>query len=308
MGVPPPTAGFWYLPEPARVTRPEHLEAYRSAPVPLYLVDYSAKLRYDAVGPDGIIRLHYRRGIGAHINPEAAFQFALAASDAHTITGQTSHLETFLHYARTFADRQKADGDWSYEFDWYESKAPWASALAQSRGVSVMLRAWLRTREERFRDAAVRAIAKFDVPTIAGGYLHEFRNSGHSYQEEYPAAPTAVVNGFMATLFGLWELATLGGCPPAQRLFDTGVRTLEVMLPHFTCSWWTLYDLDDRISPANYNSPRYHDLLVDYATILSVLCDSLVIAAHRDRWVAQRTPGHRMLAFWLKLIRKLRFR
>ena len=203
----PSTASFWYLPEPPNITSKEALIRYQeSLSSPLYLVDYRQKLPYSLTNADGIIVLPYQLPVGAQVNPEAAFQYALGLHDQFCIAKEKVYLNHFKLYAEYFLRTQTDDGLWSYNFDWYGSKAPWHSALAQARGASVMLRAWMLNHDARYLAAAKHALSKFSVPTAQGGFLHIFSAENCAYFEEYPHTPTGVINGFMSCLMNIWEL------------------------------------------------------------------------------------------------------
>ncbi|HYE01191.1 MAG TPA: D-glucuronyl C5-epimerase family protein [Alphaproteobacteria bacterium] len=304
----PSTAGFWYLPEPPRVADAAALAGYLAAGHPPYLIDYRPKLRYRLVGPEGIVVLPYGGAIGTRINPEAAFQYALGLHDAWLATGDPEHRRRFLHYAAFFLGRQTAEGDWTYDFDWYENRAPWASALAQARGASVMLRAGRLDPSAPYFDAARRALSRFSRPVERGGYAARFEPAGCVYFEEYPKQGNVTLNGFMASLFGLFEAGRLLGDPGADALWREGTASLLRMLPHFETGWWTLYDRDPRRPQPNPHSPRYHRMCVGYLSVLAAISGDPGLAAARDRWRALDRLPNRSLAFVQKARRKILYR
>ena len=294
------SAVFWYLPEPPRVYNAETRDAYLASahPSPLYLMDYRRKLEYTVTDASGILALNYGPGIGLRRNPEAASQYALACHDAGDRTG-------FLRYAALFLDNRDERGRWGYDFDWYRSRAPWYSSLAQSRGASVMLRAALLTGDPRYQDAARDALSLFDTPVEEGGFLAQHATAAVAYLEEYPSQPTGVLNGFLASLFGLWEVGHWLDDATNRDRFERYLGSAEKLLPFYTTSWWTLYDLDPESPFPNVHSPRYHRLAVDYLRVLSALDPSPVIASYRDRWIAMEGPVARTRATALKAIKKL---
>lgn len=293
-------AVFWYLPEPPRVydaaSRADYL--CPAGPSPLYLMDYRRKLEYTVTDASGILALNYGPEIGLRRNPEAAAQYALACHDA-------GDHDAFLRYARLLLDTRDGRGRWSYDFDWYQSSAPWYSSLAQSRGASVMLRAGLLTGDPRYGDAARQALELFDIPVGSGGFVARHPKAGVPYLEEYPSQPTGVLNGFLASLFGLWEVGYWLDDAPNRTRFEKYLRSAEHLLPCYTTAWWTLYDLDPDSPFPNVHSPRYHRLAVDYLRVLSALDPSPVIASYRDRWIAMEGPVARTRATALKAIKKL---
>lgn len=304
------TAQFWYLPEPPTINSPSDLIAYQNTKQsPTYLIDYTQKLRYSLQNSDGIIVLPYQQNIGNQINPEAAFQYTLGLHDQFIKTNETQYLKQFWHYIDYFVRHQTIDGLWHYHFDWYESKAPWFSALAQARGASVMLRAWLLSNETKYLDAAKLALATFNTPIAQGGCLHTFAQGNCPYFEEYPQSPTGVINGFMSTLMSIWELNYWVKEKWLNDLWQRGLSSLEIMLPFYTTHWWSLYDLDINTPILNVNSPRYHLLEIHYLKILSVLSNSDNIKTILQRRIDQYNRwSSRQCAIGLKLLRKIMYR
>lgn len=300
-------AVFWYLPEPPRVRDAQSLASYRAGgePSPLYLMDYARKLEYTVTDGDGIVALYYGRLTGLQRNPEAAAQFALALHDAWRQSGASAHREQFLRYAEVLQAEQDPEGRWAYRFNWFRQVAPWYSALAQSRGASVMLRAWRLTGEERFRMAARNAVRLFDRGLAEDGFLAVHPRAGVPYLEEYPAHPTGVLNGFLATLFGLFELQHWLGDDRAGAMFERFRASADALLPHYTTAWWTLYDLDPESPFPNVHSPRYHRLATDYLRVLGAIAPTPVLLAYRDRWAAMAGPVAATRAAALKAIKKL---
>jgi hypothetical protein len=300
-------AVFWYLPEPPRVFDDASLARYLAGPgpSPRYLMDYARKLEYRVTDTDGIITLYYGGATGHRRNPEAAFQYALAHHDAWRDAGDESSRAEFLRYATTLLADQDPEGRWPYRFNWSRHVSPWYSALAQSRGASVMLRAWQVTGEERFKASARGAIALFDRDVAEGGFVVRHSRAGVPYLEEYPSHPTGVLNGFLASLFGLYELARWLGDERAGELFERYRRSADAMLPHYTTTWWTLYDLDPESPFPNVHSPRYHRLATDYLRVLGAIAPSPILLAHRDAWIAMAGPLANARAASLKAVKKI---
>lgn len=304
----PSTALFWYLPEPPNIATREDLLVYQSTTntSPLYLMDYRKKLQYSLENEKGIIVLPYDEPIGQQINPEAAFQYALGLHDQYLHTQDTVYLDKFFKYAEYFASKQTDEGLWTYDFDWFGSKAPWTSALAQARGASVMLRAGLQSKNTSYYEFAKKSLMKFIQPTSQGGFSHVFSPENCSYFEEYPKTPSGVINGFMAALMSVWEVNYWLKEPWLEKLWLQGLGSLEKMLPYYSTGWWSLYDLDHHRGLQNVNSPRYHVLEINYLKVLSVLSNSNILQTEYKKRVKQYNRFWlRWRAFGLKLVRKI---
>lgn len=302
------TAKFWYLPEPPNITNQNDLTRYKNSAVPFYLMNYSQKLKYNLTNAENIIVLPYADPIGQQINPEAAFQYALGLHDQFIATKDKKYLEKFFHYANYFLTLQTKDGDWQYQFDWFESKAPWSSALAQSRGASVMLRAFMHSKQTKYKDAALLALSKFNLLCSEDGYLNLFAKENCAYFEEYPKHPTGVINGFMSALFGVWELAYWLQDSALENMWQQGVASLIKMLPHYTVKGWSLYDQDQYKDQPNLNSPRYHLLMINYLRVLSNLDSAPELKNYLQQWQAANNFFSKLNAYYKKAIRKIMYR
>ena len=154
---------------------------------------------------------------------------------------------------------------------------PGASGMAQGRIAQLMARAYHRTGEQRFAEAARLALEAFTVPVDAGGVLSPVawplgvRPMPWYVERAYPGASPwkgAALNGFMVTLLNLRAVAPLLGSrpnpleagPPDQRARERapgaeqagdlaralalrGERTLKRYLPLHDTGTWSLYGL-----------------------------------------------------------------
>jgi hypothetical protein len=292
------------------INNPQDLLNYQgSTRSPSFFMDYQHKLTYSLKNSEGIIVLPYDYPIGHQVNPEAAFQYALGLHDAYGVKQENVYLKQFWHYVDFFLNRQTKEGLWEYSFDWFESKAPWYSALAQTRGACVMLRAWMLSQDTCYLDAAKNALKKCKVRIEEGGFLHSFKQDLCTYFEEYPQTPTGVINGFMSSLICIWELAFWLKENWIETLWKNGVSSLEKMLPYYNTSWWSLYDLDEKSPILNVNSPRYHLLEIQYLKIISLLSNSEIISNELiKRQLQYKNVFYRYRALFTKILRKLMYR
>ncbi len=311
---------YWRIPEPINIRQKgDFTQKYlaQKKSIPFYFMDYKPKLTYALKNIDDIIVLNYQAPKGephvphgSFLVPEAAFQFALGLHDSYVETNQNEMLVEFLRYADYFCEHQSKEGHWYYPFNYYESKAPWPSALSQSRGVSVMIRAWLITKNSKYIDTAQLAISLFDTSVTNKGYLKIHPQTNTPYFEEYPrhTHPPAVLNGFMAALFGLWEMKHWTHDTKAGLLWRSGIESLEKMLPHYTLDWWTLYDLDPNSPIKNVNSYRYHLLILHYLIILNTIEENSTFQKYISIWGKQCTTFNKYKASLWKALRKILYR
>jgi hypothetical protein len=130
--------------------------------------------------------------------------------------------------------RQEPDGDLPYLFDvdgaGVPMKAPWISAMAQGQAMSLWVRAYSQTSDQRYLDAAAVALLPFDLTFAEGGVLADW--DGVPWYEEYPGErPLHVLNGFQFALIGLYDLADHS--EHAGEVFTAGVSSLEQRIALF---------------------------------------------------------------------------
>lgn len=143
--------------------------------------------------------------------------------------------------------QQRSDGRWLYGFRFWTAgatmKPPWGSALAQAQAISLLTRVYRITGDRRYLAGARRALDPILTPVADGGMLRSFHGDRRfPWYEEYPAErPTYVLNGFMFTLVGLYDLAPYDR--RAAGAYEAGRRTLLHALPAYTIAGRSIYDL-----------------------------------------------------------------
>lgn len=124
----------------------------------------------------------------------------------------------------------------------YVLTAPWSSAMAQGQAISLLSRIYDRTGDKAYLRACQAAMKPLTVDVEDGGLRHEFM--GHAFYEEYSTEqPTYVLNGFMFTLFGLYDCWQITGDQQAEKLYQEGIETLKLILPYYDSNGVSLYHL-----------------------------------------------------------------
>ncbi|ETN77447.1 D-glucuronyl C5-epimerase [Necator americanus] len=128
------------------------------------------------------------------------------------------------------------------------------------------------------------------------------RNSlfGYVWYEEYPTSPGSfVLNGFMYSLIGLYDLSKLGpsdvvseeirlGTERASKLFSAGMDSLRSLLPLYDTGGGSIYDLRHvglRTAP-NLARWDYHAVHVYLLKWLVQISGDKTLDATADRWIA----------------------
>lgn len=184
--------------------------------------------------------------------------------------------EQWLAAAREIGDmlveHQAADGAWIQGFDLphtYHLRAPWTSAMAQGEAASLLMRLGATTGEERYAEAAQRALDPMPMAPLP---------DGSRLPQEYPTDPPShVLNG---AVFAVWGLLDAGDGP---KRFDDALETLVRNLGRWDTGSWSRYDLYPHPIP-NWASLAYHELHTTQLRALMALSDLPELAEAADRF------------------------
>ena len=207
--------------------------------------------------------------------------------------------EEWLALARNVADMMCAnqvaggvrDGAWEHGFDLphtYDLRAPWISAMGQGEGASLLVRLHLATGEERYAEAAVRALAPLRVAVADGGTAALL--DGRPFPQEYPTSPPSFVLNGMFAMWGLYDAGLGLDDRDAADAFEQAVDTLAANLHRWDTGSWSLYDLYPH-PVANWASLAYHELHASQLRAMAALAPRPEFTATADRFERyQRSP------------------
>jgi heparosan-N-sulfate-glucuronate 5-epimerase len=251
----------------------------------------------DYAGPfdeKGVPLLDYRGSLGKQHNPIAIAQFGLGNYNLFKQTGERARRERFELVANWLVDNLERNAAglwvWHHHFDWeYRDtlKAPWYSGLAQGQGISVLVRAFQETHDEKYLSAAQYALQSIFVETRAGGVLFT-DSSGYKWLEEYIVSPpTHILNGFVWGLWGIYDYWLCTGDEQAQQMFGELVTTLIARLPTYDTGYWSLYEHSGTVLPM-LASRFYHSLHIVQLSVMYRLTGKPLFLEFQRRWEAYR--------------------
>uniref|UniRef100_A0A158R5R0 Heparosan-N-sulfate-glucuronate 5-epimerase n=1 Tax=Syphacia muris TaxID=451379 RepID=A0A158R5R0_9BILA len=206
----------------------------------------------------------------------------------------SSNLENFLVAVSWFVENQDSDGGWSVPIERrvvnnrLTLSSGWHSAMAQGQALSVLTRAYKQLNDSIFLDIAGRALKIFEMVSSEGGVLNKIFDN--IWYEEYPTVPgTYVLNGFMYALIGLYDFSQTPSAlaPKAKKLFNEGVRSLELILPLYDTGSGTMYDLRHITLKMAPNLARwdYHAVHIYLLKWLSGITNISFFSEVADRWI-----------------------
>lgn len=165
----------------------------------------------------------------------------------------TEHIAQFYDAADWFVRNQVAKtGGWPNPVrrklsEFAELKQGWYSAMGQGHAISLLARAYFYSNgDPKYLRAAINGMKPFRVPSRQGGVLAKFLGK-YDWYEEYPTTPASfVLNGFIYSLLGLYDLKMTGTASAAReaaQLYDQGMASLKKMLLLYDTGSGSIYDL-----------------------------------------------------------------
>src|SRR3954452_2661732 len=173
--------------------------------------------------------------------------------------------DALLSEALPLASARAGGLAWEYLFPFDGQRPPWASSLAQGTGLQAMARAAARLgRQPEVMPVLHAGLGIFATSPPQGVRVPDA--GGAHYLQYSGLAGVRIINGFIQSLVGLYDYATLSGDPLGQSLFQTGDTAGRAEIAAFDTGAWSLYA---RGSSSYESDLGYHVLLRDF---LDQLC------------------------------------
>lgn len=206
--------------------------------------------------------------------PVAIFQYALGCWDLYQLNHVEKYKKKFIDCANWALEMQEPCGAWNNFFFAYP-KNPYG-AMAQGEAMSVLVRAWSITKEEKYLSAARRAADFMLKPVEEGGTSQYCGNE--LILLEYTHLP-AVLNGWIFSLFGLYDLCIEYDEAKYKDALNQTLDTLGKTIQKFDRGYWSNYDLDGHIA-----SPFYHHLHVAQMNALAMITGNKIYNEYCSKW------------------------
>ena len=206
------------------------------------------------------------------------------------------HVSMFLAAAEWFMDFQDSGGGWKTNvsrvvFKGMKREAGWYSSMGQGQALSLLSRVFKFTGKRKYLRAALKATDVFNIPSNKDGVLAVLFGK-YPWYEEYPTTPPLyVLNGFIYSLFGLYDLskvASKSDSVESQRLFKQGLSSLETLLPLFDNGHGSFYDLRHISVPGrapNRARWQYHRVHLEQLFAIVDITKSVTVNKTLSRWI-----------------------
>lgn len=228
--------------------------------------------------------------------PVGIFQYGLGAYDLFLLTQDKKYQRKFFQCAEWALEKQEVSGAWNNFFFSFPDH-PYG-AMCQGEGASLLLRAYLETKDDRYLAAAHSALEFMLCPISEGGTTAY--ESGKTCFMEFTHLP-AVYNGWIFAYIGLYEYLLI--CPNEEWkcILDSSFDSLKRNLVSFDRGYWSNYDANGKIA-----SPFYHDLHIAQLQALFLMSNDSDIESYMYLFEKYRKSiWNKCRAFVIKAIQKL---
>ena len=267
--------------------------------------EYVAKFRDTGVIFDetGVPNNMFRWG-GPYRYPVTIGHHGLSCLSRYMIDKDVGEAQVAASVVKWLIANQSTSGAWGifFDHDWFPGrcsviKAPWVSAMGQGLCISLLARTCHLIRSGQWpstiqldHDAALRcarsAVRPYSIRTEDGG-VRSLLFDKFVFFEEYPTKPASfVLNGFIYSLLGLYDLWSLTKEAEVKRFYEEGIDTLNQCLPLYDLGRASAYDLTHITSHThvpNIARPSYHFIHIQLLNILNIL-ESGKFSVVLDRW------------------------
>jgi hypothetical protein len=198
-------------------------------------------------------------------------------------SGHLGNFQKQVDWLETHASMRQGALVWTMDFDNPESgttlRAPWVSAHAQGLAISALVRGWRVTRKPHLGDQLELAANIFSIPAAEGGIRTEV--DGNVFYTEIPGGPVpGILDGFVTSLLGLYDLYVETEDAKVQRLLSEGIDGLKNLLHRWDFRGkWSWYGCHEYLSP-----PAYHWLNYLLLCVMARITGVGIIADYADRW------------------------
>ena len=237
-----------------------------------------------------------------HYNPVTAAQYALSLHALY-LKGDSDALSRFFVTCDWIVSHLDSKGALRYNYNWkyYLTEelfdSGWVSGMAQGQALSVLARAYDISQSQVYLDAGNKILNFLLTPVREGGPMSSLADihpslSSYVFFEEYVTFPSNyTLNGYMFALIGLFDWSELVdkyhiNNDTARVFFNSGIKTLEKLLPYYDIGGFSAYDLGH----VTYNKLphigiKYHVVHIYLLHALSEIANSRELNLFQQRWM-----------------------
>lgn len=197
-----------------------------------------------------------------------------------------------IQIADWLCEKQGNNGEWFYPIAYIHTptgehfEKNWLSAMAQGMGISLLIRVYYDSKNDKYLNAAINATKPLKISIEDGGVCRIY--NGCTFWEEYPTlAPSLTLNGFLYCLLGLIDLKSFYFNSDIECMVEKGFLSLLELLPLYDDAGCSSYDLTYLVSNTRIRSKKYHLIHIQLLQILNSLYKNDEIMLYITKWKMQ---------------------
>ena len=278
-----------------------------------YYMSFLYKANYNGdFDINGVPMLNYHGDIGLQYNPIAIAQWGLGNYNLWKDTNHNVRYENFIKSADWLVDNlcknQFGVYVWIHKFDWaYKEKLekPWYSGLAQGQGLSLLVRAYIESKNEKYLESCEKVYDSFYKDVSKGGVNATDDNDNIWIEEYIVNESTHILNGFIWGLWGIYDYWLLTNDKKTKLLFDKYITTIQSNLYKYDIGYWSLYELSE-LKIKMRASLFYHKLHIIQLQILFAMTDVKLFKDTSNKWQSYLDKkSNKVRATFMKIIFKI---
>lgn len=225
-----------------------------------------------------------------HYYPISIGQYGLSVFHSYLKSNSEEKRQHFIRIAEWFYNNKIEDKKlgiyWLTDVEKPEYKVTmaWKSAFTQSRGISIMMRAWQLTGDNKYLEVCKKALIPFTKDISEGGVAVDMYTKSAFYEEYVAEKPTRVLDGHIFSLWGVYDFIRAINRKNeqesyllAKEIFDKGIEGLIVSLPKFDMGFWALFN---RCEQEHY--PKKDPCTIGYLRLVSKQLEILYKITNRE--------------------------
>jgi len=233
--------------------------------------------------------------------PIAIFQYALGLYDLYLIEKKKEYLDKFLKITEWAKNKQLKNGMWECMGALNDKCNQTQSAMCQSEGASVFLRAYNETKKVEYIDHAKKAIDFMIKNVDENGTCYYPGKEKPIFQEYVSKYNVSVLNGWIFAIFGLYDFTLVNSEEKYKKILNNSVNEMAKSLKIYDRKFWSNYDQKGTIA-----SPAYHDLHIKQLLLMYQMFGIEEFEIYAKKWEKyQRNNFFKILSMIIKLKQKL---
>jgi len=233
--------------------------------------------------------------------PGTIFQYGLGMYDLYLESDSEEYKKKFLVIANWTLSNQKKNGMWECMKILGDKLHQSQSSMCQSQAISLLTRAYILTEDEKYLKSIDKAVDLMIKNKNDGGTC--FYDKGRVIFQEYVSnIEQSVLNGWIFSIFGLYDYYLLTKKDNIKLLIDDTIKTLSRELKKYDRKYWSDYDQVGTIA-----SPAYHDLHISQLAVLEKMFNNDNFRYYKNRFIKyQNNKFYKLIAILVKIKQKMR--